>query len=247
FVAARYDRPGGPFDPYSGEYYVYSQMADMAFKRLGRTITLPAGAPALKFMISFDIEFDWDYAFVEIREVGTDDWTTLPDLNGLTTQSTGDSCTSGWVQEIHPFLANYMDEDCNPSGLTGDWHAFTGSSSGWQPVEIDLSAYAGKEVEIHISYATDWATQNLGVFVDNIEIADEELEDFEDGLGDWAVSVAPGSGAFNNWVRISGAGFPEGPAIRTDNTIYLGFGFEAIDSADSRVEVMDRVMNYFGQ
>ncbi len=38
-VAARYDRPGGPFDPHAGSYYVYSQMADQSYKR-------PTGPPS---------------------------------------------------------------------------------------------------------------------------------------------------------------------------------------------------------
>ncbi len=246
-IAARYVRPGGPFDPHSGNYYVYSQMADSAYKRLGGTFTLPPGSPTLKFWVSYDIETNWDYAFVEVSEAGTDAWTTLPDLNGLTTTNTGDSCASGWVDEIHPFLAHYMDAACNPTGSTGAWNAFTGNSGGWHQVEVDLSAYAGKTVELYISYATDWATQNLGVFVDDIELAGYPLEDFEAGMGPWAVSTAPGSGAFNNWARISGAGFPEGPAIRTPYSVYLGFGFEAIDTADNRTLVMDRVMDYLGQ
>jgi hypothetical protein len=247
-VAARYIRPGGPFDPHSGDYYVYSQMADRAYKRLGGTFTLPAGSPALKFWVSYDIESDWDYAFVEVNEVGTDTWTTLPDLNGLTDTGTGLSCTSGWVDEIHPFLAHYMDADCNPTGTTGEWHAFTGNSGGWQQVEMDLTAYAGQTVELYISYACDWATQNLGVFVDDIELSGYPPEDFEAGLGQWAVSPPPpGSGAFNNWVRTTAAGFPEGPAIQTPDSVYLGFGFEAIDTAANRNEVMDRVMYHLGQ
>jgi hypothetical protein len=247
-VAARYDRPGGPTEPHSGDYYIYSQMADMAYKRLGGTFTLPAGAASLKFWVSYDIEADWDYLFVEIAEAGTGNWTTLPDLGGMTTQSTGDSCASGWVDEIHPFLANYMDSACNPAGITGEWHAFTGKSGGWKQVEIDLSAYAGRTVELYISYASDWGTQGLGVFVDDIELAGFPLEDFEVDMGAWTVSLPPaGSGAFNNWLRITGAGFPEGPAIRTDNSVYFGFGFEAIDTADNRNAVMDRVMKYLGQ
>jgi hypothetical protein len=247
-VAARYDRPGGPTEPHSGDYYVYSQMADRSYKRLGGTFTVPAGAPTLTFWVSYDIEFDWDYAFVEIAEAGTDSWTTLPDANGLTTQSTGDSCDAGWVDEIHPFLAHYMDAACTPTGTTGDWNAFTSSSGGWYQVEMDLSAYAGKTVELYLSYASDWGTQGLGVFIDDIELSGYPLEDFEAGMGQWVVSPPPeGSGAFNNWERISGAGFPEGPAIRTDNSVYLGFGFEAIDTAKNRNEVMDRIMQYLGQ
>ncbi len=251
-VAARYVRPGGPFDPHSGSHYAYSQMADMAYKRLGGTFTLPADSPTLKFWVSYDIEPDWDYAFVEVSEVGSGIWTTLPDQNGLTTTSTGESCPEGWVDEIHPFLAHYMTYidygvPCESTGTTGAWNAFTGNSGGWKQVDMDLSAYAGKNVELYISYASDWSVQALGVFVDDIELSGYALEDFEAGMGPWGVSVAPGSGAFNNWVRITGAGFPEGPAIRTPNSVYLGFGFEAIDTAENRTAVMDRVMNYFGQ
>ena len=246
-VAARYQRPGGPYDPYSGSYYVYSQMADQAFKRLGGVFDLPAGATKLSFWTSFDLEADWDYAFVEIRKTGSDEWTTLPDINGLSTQETGESCISGWVDEIHPQLAHYMDGECNPTGTTGAWHAFTGNSNGWQQVELDISTYAGKEVEIYISYASDWGTQQLGMFVDDIQLDGFPLEDFETELGRWQVSAAPGNTPFNNWIRMEGAGFPEGPVIRTENTVYMGFGFEAINSTDTRNKVMSRVMQYFGQ
>jgi len=246
-LAARYVRPGGPYDPHSGSYYEYSQIADLSFKRLGGTFTIPDGSPTLKFWTSYDTEANWDYAFVEINEVGTDTWTTLPDMNGGTTTSTGLSCFSGWVNEIHPFLAHYMDSTCNPIGSTGSWNAFTGNSGGWQQVEMDLSAYAGKTVELHISYASDWATQGLGVFVDDIELSGYPLEDFEAGTGDWSASVPAGSTAFNNWERITGAGFPEGPAIRTPYSVYLGFGFEGISSASDRNALMDQVMNYLGQ
>jgi hypothetical protein len=245
-IAARYDRVGGPFDPHSGDYYVYSQLADLAHKRLGGTFNIPAGAPTLKFWTSYDIETNWDFAFVEISQAGSGVWTTLPDLNGGTTTNTGLSCLSGWVDQIHPFLGNYMDAACSPTGATGSWNAFTGNSAGWQQVEMDLSAYAGQTVELYISYATDWATQGLGVFVDDIELAGAPLEDFETGLGQWEISTGP-SGAFNNWVRITSAGFPEGPAMRTPYSVYLGFGFEAIDTAANRNAVMDRVMSYLGQ
>ena len=246
-LTARYARPGGPFEPHSGAYYVYSQIADLSFKRLGGTFTLPAGSSSLKFWISYDTEPNWDFAFVEVSEAGSGVWTTLPDLNGLTTTSTGDSCPAGWVEGVHPFLANYMDADCNPTGSTGSWNAFTGNSDGWHQVEVDLSAYAGKTVELYISYASDWAVQGLGVFVDDIELSGYPLEDFEAGTGNWSASTAPGSTAFNNWVRTTAAGIPEGPAIRTPYSVYLGFGFEAIDNADDRNSVMDQVMQYLGQ
>jgi hypothetical protein len=246
-IAAWYDRTG-IFDPHSGDYYVYSQQENESYKRLGGTFTLPGGSPTLTFWASYDIEPDWDYAFVEINEVGTDTWTTLPDLNGLTHTGTGESCTSGWVDQIHPFLVHYMDADCNPTGTTGEWNAITANSGGWQQVQIDLSAYAGKDVELYISYASDWGTQNLGVFVDDIELSGYPLEDFEVDYGVWQPSdPPPGSPETNNWDRIESFGLPEGPVIRTPDTVYLGFGFEAIDTEANRNAVMDRVMSYFGQ
>jgi len=247
-IAAWYDRIG-LYDPHSGDYYVYSQQMDESYKRMGGTFTLPAGSPTLKFWTSYNIEADWDYAFVEISEVGSGVWTTLPDLHGLTGTGTGESCAAGWVDDIHPFLAHYMDPTtCAPTGTTGEWHAFTGNSGGWQQVEMDLSAYAGKDVELYISYACDWGFQALGAFVDDIELTGYPVEDFEAGVGLWPVSPPPpGSGADNNWARIESFGLPEAPAIRTPNSLYLGFGFEGIDTAANRNTVMDRVMSYFGQ
>ncbi len=99
-------------------------------------------------------------------------------------------------------------------------------------------------VELYISYASDWGTQNLGVFLDDIELAGYPAEGFETGYGDWMPQPGPDSVPFNNWNRIEGAGFPEGPAIRTSKSVYLGFGFEGISTQESRNEVMDRVMQY---
>ena len=63
-----------------------------------------------------------------------------------------------------------------------------------------------------------------------------------------AMGVAAQSPAWaqpaNNWNRISGAGFPEGVALRTPYSVYLGFGLEGISTALDRATVMDRVLRY---
>ena len=65
WVSARYDRPGGPFSPHTGESYAYSQIADVSYKQLTRSITVPAGDPApLRFWISYNTEPAWDHMFV---------------------------------------------------------------------------------------------------------------------------------------------------------------------------------------
>ena len=149
---------------------MYSQKADLEWKRLARTVDLTgASSASLQFQISYNTELDWDFVVVEAHEVGSDQWTTLSDTNGHTSDATGDSCASGWV-DIHPFVAHYQGADCSSTGSTGSWNAASGSSGGWQQWNVDLTAYAGKQVEVSVTYITDWGTQGSGVFVDDATV-----------------------------------------------------------------------------
>jgi hypothetical protein len=251
WVSARYDRPGGPFDPHTGEAYAYSQIADVSFKTISRTASVPAAGGNLTFWTSYNTEADWDFLFVEVAPAGTDNWTTLPDVNGHTTQSTGQSCPSGWF-ELHPWLERYQTvtsgTTCDPTGTSGAWHAASGDSGGWQEWSIDLDAYAGGSVDLRISYASDWATQGLGVFVDDVTLPDGSSTSFEGGdTGGWAITGPPPGSApnVNNFVFTTATGFPEGATISTEDTLLLGFGLEAVTGADARAEVMGRAMDYF--
>jgi hypothetical protein len=250
WASAKYARPGGPFEPHTGQYYTYSQIADISYKRLTRTITVPAGGANLSFWVSRDTEELWDFVFVEAHTVGQDDWTTLPDLNGHTSSVTGDSCPEGW-RELHPFLDHYQtrnaDGTCSPTGTTGSWNAASGSSHGWEQWSVDLGSYAGKQVEISIAYVSDWSVQGLGTFVDDIAVSTGEgTTSFETGMDGWTVTGPPAGSSPNpnNFVRTTGAGFPEGAAATTEDTIYFGFGFEGIAGPATRTAVMDRVVDY---
>jgi Zinc carboxypeptidase len=254
WISAKWDRPGGPFAPHTGDFYVYSQIADISYKRLARTISVPAGGATMSFWTSYDTEPAWDHVFVEAHTVGQDNWTTLPDLNGHTTQATGESCkqaNSGGWRTLHPFLDHYQTQTgpstCDPSGTTGVWHAASGNSGGWQQWRVDLSGFAGQQVEVSISYASDWATQGLGVFVDDIEVSTGEgTTSFETGMDGWTVPGAPPGSSPNSsdYIRTTPAGFPEGPVATTEDTIYFGFGFEGITDAADRNEVMGRAISY---
>ena len=115
-------------------------------------------------------------------------------------------------------------------------------------LEVDLTPFAGKDVELYISYASDIAVQNLlGFLVDDIELSGHPLQDFESGLGSWTASIAPGSAQSNNWILRSSPVFGSGAVIRTPDTVYMGFAFEAIDTAANRNAVMDQVMKHLGQ
>jgi hypothetical protein len=112
---------------------------------------------------------------------------------------------------------------------------------------VDLGAYAGQSVEVSITYASDWGTQGLGVFVDDIVVSTGEgSTSFEADLGGWTATDAPqGSAAnANTWIRTDAAGFPVGAAISTPRTILMGFGLEGISTAAERNTVMGRAMAY---
>ncbi|GAA1638014.1 M14 family metallopeptidase [Catellatospora bangladeshensis] len=230
-------RPGAaPFDPRTGDWYLYSDRSDQSFKRLSRTVDLTSATSGeLRFWSSFDTEPNWDFFVVEARAAGTDTWTTLADSTGHTTQETGDSCASGWVDGIHPFLAHYQGADCSPAGTTGAWHALTGPSGGWTELAYDLTPYAGQQVELSISYISDWGTQGLGVFLDDVSVSANGAvvtqTSFEDGLGGWTVGTAAGSPSpTNNWVRSQQA-FEEGSIVTTRDTVFTGFGAEGLTPA----------------
>jgi hypothetical protein len=102
--------------------------------------------------------------------VGTNRWTTLRDENGHTSRSLGFACPFNLV--LHPFLKHYVtdngDDTCDPTGTTGAWWAASGQSDGYEHWSVDLSRYAGKTVQLSISYISDDAVQGMGVFVDDV-------------------------------------------------------------------------------
>jgi bacillopeptidase F (M6 metalloprotease family) len=230
-----------------------------AFKRLRREVDLAGATNAsLSFKFSADLEANWDYMAVEVREAGTENWTTLPaQEEGVTSQDTGESCPSGWSSGsdmLHPQLQHYQtvnaDGTCSPTGSTGQWNAFTGNSGGWQDWTVDLSAYAGKQVEVSISVITDWSTLQLGVWVDDATVTvdgTETVADFEADESGWQLGPAP-EGTANpvvGWHRTT-AEFLEGPVIGTDDSVYAGFGLEGVTGADKRAEFMRGVLEHLG-
>ena len=257
---ATWQRPGaGPFSPYSGQYYLSAGAHNAAFKRLHREIDLTGKTSgSLSFKFSADLEPDWDYMAVEVREVGSENWTTLP-AAGVTSQDTGQSCPSGWSSgsnALHPQLQHYQtvnaDGTCSPTGTNGgQWHAFTGNSEGWHDWTADLSAYAGKKIEVSISVITDWGTLGLGVWVDDAKVtldgAQAAFTDFESDTGGWQLGPSPEDSAnpVVGWERVTEE-FQEGAVVATDDTVYTGFGFEGIRTQAKRTEFMRGVLSHLG-
>jgi hypothetical protein len=258
----------GPFDPHTGQSFMWSDRADEAYKRLTRTITVPAGGASMSFWTSYNLEQDFDYMIVEAHTVGQDNWTTLPDQNGHTSSdlSNDQACTGGWsnpkdaANVLHPFLTHYQTFNpatgqCSSTGTTGQWNAANGGSSGWQQFQINIPGSLGPQVEISITSVSDWGFQQFpGVFIDDIQTSTGEgntsFEDDGNQMDGWTVPGAPQDADGiegpnrNDWVRRGGLGIKEGSAVATDDTLYMGFGLEGITGAATRNAVMGRAINY---
>jgi hypothetical protein len=228
--------------PRTGSQFAISQVGDPSYKRLARTISVPASGAQLSFWIQRDTEDGWDFTFVEAHTVGADNWTTLPDTNGHTSSATGNDCPLRL--SMLPFLAHYMTPSgeftCAPSGTSGTWNAATGTSDGYEQWTVDLSAYAGTDVEVSISYASDDAVQLKGAFVDDITVSTgagtTSFETDGDTFDGWTVPGAPPGGEPNpnDWIAGTVADLPP-----TDGEI-------AKRSLDRQAEIVTFLSDTFG-
>lgn len=69
-----------------------------------------------------------------------------------------------------------------PAG--GDY-GYTGQSSGWVEVEVNLNRYVGGEVRVRFDYVTDHRTQGKGFLLDDVSIPELDLIDPCEEAGDW--------------------------------------------------------------
>lgn len=256
WAAAAYTDPPVEYIPAEGSWVVAASHVDDGYQRLGRTLSVPdlaAGETAtFDAQLSFGTEEEYDNVIVEVRPVGTDDWTTLPDLNGGTQSAPPAECGAGFYIGEHPQLEHYLTIQgggCLTTGSTGEWHSFTGSSDGWIPVSFDLSAYEGQEIEIVVSYVTDPATGDRGVMIDDVSFtiagAEVEAEGFEAGLGAWSVLGAPDTSPGNgsDWERTQPAAYS---VTATPDTLLFGFGLEQLSTDAERAAVVARILDHFG-
>jgi immune inhibitor A len=54
-------------DPYSGDYFYFSGSGNNLDNSMTRDVTLPAGTVSLSAKVKYDIETDWDYAYLTVN------------------------------------------------------------------------------------------------------------------------------------------------------------------------------------
>jgi hypothetical protein len=252
--AGRYPGTVNPYGPYEGDSMAAVTHSDYAWNRLTRTIDLTgvsaADRPTLRTRLLWDTEEGYDHAVLEAHTAGADDWTTLPEAGGATGTAVPAECEAGYFIQAHPALKRYLtpgDAGCTPTGTSGAWNSFTGASDGWQQVEFDLSAYAGKTVEVALSYITDPGSGGHGVLADNATVviggAAGPADGFETSLGAWSTPGPPaGSPAVIKDWGLAGELFRTYGAVATDDTVLLGFGLEHVASETSREALIRRAL-----
>ena len=100
--------------------------------------------PTFNFEVWYEIEENWDYAYVSISEDYGFTWDLIP----------GKYTTSQ-----------------NPFG--GSWGTgYSGSSGGWVKEEISLSEYLGAEILLRVNYVTDDALTENGICVSNLRVTE---------------------------------------------------------------------------
>ncbi|ASS74352.1 peptidase M6 [Tumebacillus algifaecis] len=112
----------------------------------------------LEFDSWYKIEEDWDFAFVQVSEDNGATWHSLSNANTVSTA----------VPQAYPTVLS------NLPGLTGH-------SNGWEKQTFDLSAYAGKKIQVSVRYITDWGGFEEGIYVDNVKVTADGAVLLNDG------------------------------------------------------------------
>ena len=146
-------------DAHSAAYSFWSNKGDESDMTLTRAFDLTnvSGPVSLSYWTWYDIEEDWDYVYLEVSEDGQN-WQIVTTPSGT---------------------------DTNPTGNSYGW-GYTGKTSGWIQEEVDLSAYAGKKLQVRFEYVTDAAINGEGLLLDDIRVDAIGYEsDFETDDGGW--------------------------------------------------------------
>ncbi|MFH1183419.1 MAG: hypothetical protein V1755_00055 [Chloroflexota bacterium] len=153
-----------PADVHSGNYAFWSNKGDESDMTLTREFdfTGVGGPIELSYWTWFDIEQGWDYLYLETSTDG-ETWQILE------TPSCSDQDLSGNAY------------GCGYTGTSGG-----DSPAGWTEESVDLSEFAGKQVQLRFEYVTDAALNGEGLLLDDLTVqAINYNEGFEAGNGGW--------------------------------------------------------------
>ncbi len=155
-----------PADAHSGRTIWWSDRVDGLDSTLTRLIDLSTATKAtLSFFSWYDIEPDFDYAYVSVSTDGGQQWTTLK--TGATTQDDPNGNN----------LGNGM------TGVSGG-----GPKPAWIQQTADLGPYAGKKIQLRFEYVTDAALNFDAFAIDDVTIPEIGFADDAETDGAWTAN-----------------------------------------------------------
>ena len=151
-----------PVDPYSGEYFIWSNQGDESDMTLSRNFDFTAhqGRLTLSYWTWYDIENDYDYVYL-VASTDGENWQIITTPSGTPDDPSGNSY--GWAY----------------NGQSGD-------GPEWIQETVDISQFAGQQVLLRFEYVTDAAVNLEGFLIDDIAIPETGyFTDFEADTGGW--------------------------------------------------------------
>ncbi len=147
----------GP-SPHSGRYLWWGNRGDSMDTSLTRELDLTGlQAATLSYWVWYNIEEDWDYAYVLVSTDQGATWQPLP---------------AGKTTDRDPIGHNYG-------------HGYTGRSDEWVQDSVNLADYAGKRILVRFEYVTDDAVNNPGFAVDDVCLVEVRQCDDAEVPGSW--------------------------------------------------------------
>lgn len=148
-----------PVEPYSGNYYFWSNYGDSSDMTLTKNFDFTGvkGDIIMNYWAWYDLENDYDYLYLTASTDG-ETWEILNPTKCTRTDPTGSNYGCG----------------------------YNGQSGGWISEAVDLTRYAGYQVALQFEYITDLAVNGDGFLVDDISISKiGYFTDFEFDSGGW--------------------------------------------------------------
>ena len=151
-----------PVDPYSGSYAFWSNRGDESDMTLTHSFDFSnvSGPLTISYWTWYDLEQDYDYLYLAASTDG-ENWQILTTPSGTSEDPSGNSY--GW-------------------GYNGE----SGNGPEWVQESVDISQFAGQQVQLRFEYVTDAAVNGEGFLLDDVAISETGyFSDFESDDGGW--------------------------------------------------------------
>jgi hypothetical protein len=152
-----------PTESHSGTFMFYSNQGDESDMTLTRSFDFTdySGPLTMTYWTWYDLEKDYDYLYLT-ASVDGENWQILTTPSGTADNPAGNSY--GW-----------------------GYNGLSGGGPDWIQEQVDISQFAGKQVQIRFEYVTDAAVNGEGFLLDDVAVPEVGyFSDFESDDGGWS-------------------------------------------------------------